>query len=163
MTRIRFALYQLLPAGFVEADRLTTSAKRFFRYAAVSAIAGVGGLVALGLLDSTNWRDVLSGALLAWAVSGVGWAGSAYRRGREGTRTDLRRVSELDLLHARLNHLALRLNAPTVGLSWEIEHVLEARRERLAHFAGLEEFRPPGEMPGALWWDTEAISDPTTG
>lgn len=46
---------------------------------------------------------------------------------------------------------------PLVELQSEIESVLAAREERLAHFAGVDEFRATGPQPGAQWWDAAAL------
>jgi hypothetical protein len=42
---------------------------------------------------------------------------------------------------------AHRQGLPLVGLDAEIESVLTARQERLAHYSGVEKFRPTGPQP----------------
>jgi len=113
--------------------------------------------VASGLLSRDNWPDVIAGALFAWAVSLIAWAVNSYRDKTEDLSRELRRMAELDLLHARLNHVSAHLGLPVVDLQSEIEAVLAAREERLAHFAGVDEFRPSGSQPGAQWWDETAL------
>lgn len=156
----RLLLY-VLPSSLFYADRLTLSARRLIARSAVAAGALVLGLVAVGLFNASNWREILAGALLAWSVSLIVWAVSSYRAGREGVQTDLRRVAEFDLLHARLNHLAARLEAPTIALSGGVEDVLQAREERLAHFAGVDEFRGKVSESGSVFWDAQALGEPS--
>jgi uncharacterized membrane protein YccC len=115
------------------------------------------GLAAAGLLSATNWREVLAGALLAWGVSLVVWASTSYRHERGEMHGNLRDTAEFDLLHARLNQLAVRLDAPRVNLDWLIDEVLTARMERLAHFGGLDEFRGQTSKEGHAFWDDEAL------
>ena len=109
--------------------------------------------VAVGLLDRSNWSEVLSGAGFAWSVSVVIWAVASFNQGRDETQTDLRRVAEIDLLHHRLNQAAPALGIPRLDLEAEIEFVLGARMERLAHYAGLDEFRPQDPPPTAEAYD----------
>jgi len=53
-----------------------------------------------------------------------------------------------------------RFGAPPLDLESQIEHVTNARAERLAHFGGLDEFRPDfghvGE-DGYEFWDGVAL------
>lgn len=150
-----------LPSGFVYGDfQMTTSARLFFSRAGVGLVAFLAGVIGLWLLDDTTWRDVMAGALLAWSVSAVLWATGSYHRRRDEIQVDLRRVAEIDLLHARLNHLADRLEVPTIGLSWQLEEVIQAREERLAHMRGFEEFRGEALGDGYPFWDAIALSDP---
>ena len=151
---------RLLPRGSLYGDdQLTLSAQLFLGRLLVGLASLIGGAVALWLLDDTSWRDVVAGALLAWAVSSVVWAVNSYQRKREVVEVDLRRVAEFDLLHARLNQLATRLNAPTIGLSAQVEGIILAREERLAHLSGIEEFRPDAPREGYLFWDAEAMGE----
>lgn len=146
-----------LPSRFYYGDRLTASARRLFARLGTGLIAMILAGAAFGLLDGSNWPDVLSGALFAWATSVIAWAVTSYRTAADDIRSDLRRTAELDLLHARLNHVAKELGLPIVDLQSEIESILVAREERLAHFAGLDEFRGEGRQEGAYWWDPDAL------
>jgi len=108
----------LLPNRFFWADdRLTYGANRLLVRLIAAVLFFVLGAVALGLLDQTNWREVLAGALLAWSVSGALWAVASYKVGNETTAESVRRIAEHDLLHGRLNHLADRVGAPLVNLN----------------------------------------------
>lgn len=152
-------LARILPS-LVYADELTESARRLLARMGVAFVALLIGIGAVGLLATSNWRGVvgvLAGAFLAWSVSLVVWTVSSYRTKREEIQTDLRRIAEIDLLHARLNHLAARLKAPTIDISAELDAVLQAREERLAHFTGLDEFREPAPKSGHDFWDSEAL------
>jgi hypothetical protein len=115
----------------------------------------VGGLF---LLEQTDWREVLAGALLAWSVAVIAWSFSAHRSRRADVVKELRRVAELDVVHARLNQIAARVGAPLLGLQGQIEHVTNFRERRLAHFTGLDELapQPHGADEGAAFWDVEA-------
>ncbi len=73
----------------------------------------MGIAIAVGLLSSSRWIDVLAGALLAWSVSLLVWALSSYKGDRAATDTELRRLAELDLLHHRLNCAAANLDELT--------------------------------------------------
>lgn len=154
---MRLLLLLLLPGKFFYADHLTSSARRLIARVAVAGGGVVAASVGLGLLSSDNWPDVLAGALFAWATSVIVWAVNSYRTGTDEVGRELRRMAELDLVHARFNHLARRLDAPLLDLQGEIESVLAAREERLAHFAGLNEFRVPGTQAGTEWWDSDAL------
>lgn len=116
------------------------------------------GLTALVLVNANSWREVLAGAVIAWGTAIVLWARASYRRAADAITTDLRRVAEVDLLHARLNQIAHHLGLPTLDLSCELEHVTIAREERLAHYAGLDEFRPHVHGgSGYAFWDPVAM------
>lgn len=54
----------------------------------------------------------------------------------------------------------MRVGVPAIGLSWQLEEIILAREERVAHLSGLEEFR--GEAPGSdyTFRDEIALSDP---
>lgn len=73
--------------------------------------------VASGLLSRDNWPDVIAGALFAWAVSLIAWAVNLYRDKTDDLSRELRRMAELDLLHARLNHVSAHLDLPVVDLA----------------------------------------------
>lgn len=147
----------LLPAKFFYADRLTRSARLLMTRLAVALIGLAVVAGGVGLLNGDNWADVVAGALFAWATSLVLWAVNSYRTRTEDVTRDLRHMAEVDLLHARLNHIASKMELPMLDLQAEIEGVLRAREERLAHFAGLDEFRATGEQPSADWWDRVAL------
>lgn len=150
-------LSQILPSKFYYGDQLTLSARRLLARLCISLVGIALAAVALGLLNGDNWPDVLAGALFAWAASVIVWAVNSYRTSTDQLGRELRRTAELDLLHARLNHIANDLGLPTVDLQSEIEAILTAREERLAHFAGLDEFRPDGTIGKADWWDSTAL------
>lgn len=121
---------------------------------------GLGaGLLSTGLVNSKNWPEVLGSALLAWGAAIIVWAIASYRREREEIRTDLRRNAELDLLHARLNQIAARVDAPMLILDYQLEQVVETRMEHIAHFAGLDEFREEANTSedGYAFWDQDAL------
>ena len=141
------------------ADGLTVSAKKLFVRIVLGLLGICVGLTSLGLVGSRNWPEVLGGAVLAWGVSIMVWAASAYGRDRDEIATDLRRNAELDLLHARLNQIAARVGARPLILDHELEHFVGYRMQRLAHFAGLDEFHGAAHTtPDAhLFWDAEAL------
>lgn len=143
---------RLLPGDAVYADHLTISGRRLVARLCIGGVGVVAFAIAIGLLSSKNWIDVLAGVLLAWSVSLLLWAVSSYKGHWEATETDLRRFAELDLLHHRLNTAAAKLDIPELDLNWEIEAVIAARMERLAHFAGLDEFRPEAAASGYEFW-----------
>lgn len=147
----------ILPSKFFYGDHLTLSARRLIGRLSIGLVGLVLAAVASGLLNGDNWPDVLSGALFAWAASIVVWAVNSYRTSTDQFGRELRRMAELDLLHARLNHIAREFGLPMVDLQSEIEAILIAREERLAHFAGLDEFRPEGPLARADWWDSTAL------
>lgn len=150
----------LFPGKFVYIDHLTLSAKRLFIRLGVAllgvAIAGAG----IGLLNKSNWDDVVAGALFAWSTSFIAWAVISYRARTEETSRELRHMAELDLLHSRMNHFAHKNGLPLLDLQGEIEAVISSREERLAHFAGLDEYRPMGPPPETDWWDEVALGCP---
>jgi hypothetical protein len=131
----------LIPDRIVYGDRLTLSARRLLVRVAAGLLVILGGLSTAGLVRAANWHDILAGALLAWGVSIIVWAVSSNRRRYEETLAELRRTAEVDLLHGRLNQIAMRLGAPTLIIDHELEDAIQARTERLAHFTGLDEFR----------------------
>lgn len=156
----KIVLY-LLPAKFTYADHLTTSAQRLIIRLAVALLGLMGAGLAVGLLNKGNWADVVAGALFAWTTSFVGWTISSYRKRTEETSRDIRHMAELDLLHGRLNHVAHHNGLPLLEIfSGEIEEVLIAREERIAHLAGLEEYSPSVTEAGASWWDQIALGFP---
>lgn len=161
---LRRAIWRILPDDWFYADHLVTSARRRLQRSTVGALGIVIGLTALMLVNSDNWREVLAGAVIAWGTAILLWARSSHRRAIEATTTDLRRVAEVDLLHARLNHIAHHLGLPTIDLSHELEHVTLAREERLAHYAGLDEFRPDVHGgSGYEFWDLVAMGQALPG
>lgn len=150
-------LARRLPQYSYSGDVLFASARRGLKRILLSLVALVLGVVAVLLLD-TEWKSILSGALLAWSVSILIWAVSSYRSGREETMKDLRRNAELDILHGRLNLICRHLELPVIDLDAEWEHAVQARIERLAHFAGLDEFRVQAHSgPGAEFWTSETL------
>lgn len=160
---MRRLLKLLLPPSFFFADdRLTVSAKRLIARLSVAGLAFGGLAAALGLLDSTNWRDVASGALIAWAASAAVWTVTSYKSGRDDISASLVGLAERDLLHARLNQLAHQCGAPLINLvDGQLQDVLAVREERHAHLSGLEEFRSPASDRGWSWWDNLAVGDPS--
>lgn len=147
----------ILPSKFFYGDHLTSSARRLIWRLSIGVLGLALAGVASGLLNGDNWPDVLAGALFAWSATITAWAVNSYRTTTGQVGSELRRMAELDLLHARLNHISHRLEVPLVDLQSEIEAVLRAREERLAHFAGLDEFRPSGPLAGSDWWDSTAL------
>lgn len=124
----------------ITGEYVTSTANRAISRMLAGAIAVVLGLTGLGLLDS-EWRGVLAGALLAWGASIVVWAFRSFSESQQEVVADLRRNAELDVLHARLNLISGHLGLATISLDSEFEFVVRTRMERLAHFAGLDEFR----------------------
>jgi len=158
MNKLRRFWFWFLPNGFFYADQLTVSAKRSLARVGVGLLGLLAGVGALGLLRYASWQDVLAGALLAWGVSMIAWAAATYRSARQDIHAELRRTAEIDLLHARLNHLAAQVGARSLVIDHELEHVLGARIERLAHFAGLDEFRGEYTTSAAQdFWDATAL------
>ena len=100
----------------------------------------------------------MAGALLAWSVAIVFWTTSSYKARQEVIISRLEHAAELDLLHARINQIAKRLNAPTVNLTEDLHSILMARQQRIAHLYGLEEFGPMGDYSyrGYPFWTQDA-------
>lgn len=153
-------IMRLLPVELFYADHLTVSAERLLTRLGVALLGIVVASVGIGLLNKSNWADVVAGALFAWSTSFIAWAVISYRARTEETSKELRHMAELDLLHSRLNHFAHKNGLPLLDLQSEIEAVLSAREERLAHFAGLDEYRPVGPPPETDWWDRVALGYP---
>lgn len=157
-------LVMLLPDRFFWADRrLTYSAKRLLLRLAAALLFFLLGALAVGLLDRTNWREVVAGALFAWSVSGVIWALASYRGGNASTAESVRRIAEYDLLHGRLNHLCDRLDAPLLNLNeGDLNGAVAVRVQRHAHMSGLEEFGDSGYETegGRAFWDNTACGYP---
>lgn len=126
-------------------------------------VVGLGlGLAGLALLGQTEWRDVLAGALLAWAVAVIVWAFTSRHDKLEGIRRELRRTAQLDVIHARLNQISTHVGARPLGLQGEIEYVTDFRMRRLAHFAGLDEFitvshGEHADQQAYEFWDQESL------
>lgn len=152
---------RLLPARFTYADHFTSSAKSLFLRLGVAVVGLLAAAFAVGLLNRNNWTDVLAGALFAWSTSFLVWAVNSYRARTEHVSKELRHMAELDLLHGRLNHVAYNMGLPLMDLSGDIEAVIRAREERIAHFSGFDEYRPMGTQEGADWWDPIALGYPT--
>jgi len=151
--------FKLTPHWFWYGNNLTVSAKRFLLRAAAAVFAVATGFVAV-IVAGPALADVIGGALLGAAVSMTIWAVATYRGGREELRREIKRVSELDVIHARLNHIASAVGAPLLDLESQIEHATNARAERLAHFGGLDEFRADFQHvadDGPAFWDDIAI------
>lgn len=149
---MRRLVMAILPSKWFYANHLTASARRLLLRVAIGSVALLVFTFAIGLLDKANWSEVLAGAGFAWSTALLVWATNSYRKGQDDTRQDLRRVAELDLLHHRLNQAAPHLDIPVLDLSSEIEVALRARMERLAHFAGLDEFRGEATEEGYAFW-----------
>lgn len=129
---------------------------------AVGVVGSALGFGGLALLGQTDWREVLAGALLAWAVAVIVWAIASRHDKLESIRRELRRTAELDVIHARLNQVAARVGARPLGLQGEIEHITDFRMRRLAHFAALDEFiegshGEHADQQAYEFWDLEAL------
>jgi len=150
---------RVLPNSWTYGDRLTTLTRRLLRRAALGALGIAVGLAALVLVNATNWREVLAGAVLAWGTAMVTWAVSSHRRERHDIVMNLRCAAEVDLLHARLNHITHHLGLPTINLA-EMGLVTMVREERLAAWSDVPEFRPDLQSVSAesgwAFWDTIA-------
>lgn len=147
------------PGWFWYGDHLTVSAKRFLLRIAVAILALLLGVFAIAL-SGPAFVDVVGGAMLGSAVSMAVWVVASYRGGREETKQEIKRVTELDVVHARLNQIAHAVGAPLLNLESEIEHATNARAERLAHFGGLDEYRMDFEHVGEdgyAFWDDVAL------
>lgn len=155
MLPITRVLAMLLPPTAFYADHLTLSGRRLVARLIVGSSSVVIFSVSLGLMLGKGWGDALVGALFAFSVSSIVWAVTSYNHGRADTLQEVYRTAELDLLHYRLNQAAPVLGIPVLDLNHEIELVLAARRERLAHFAGLDEFREETTPQGHSFWTTE--------
>jgi hypothetical protein len=93
-------------------------------------------------------------------VSAVLWAVNSFNRSRNEIAGDLRKDAELDLLHARLNHIATPLGAPRIGINEQLEQAIEFRKGRVAHLTGLEEFAGSEVAGGSGFWDEIAMGAP---
>lgn len=133
-----------VPKASLTGEEITNTANRAITRLIGGLLALALGAIGVVLLDS-QWRGVLSGALLAWGASIIVWAFQSFGKGQQGILDDLRRNAELDVLHARLNLISQHLGLPTIDLNAEWEFVVRTRMERLAHFAGLDEFRVFGD------------------
>lgn len=163
LTAIGRVLPDKLVAGmFFADDQLTHSARQALWRGSVGLATLTGGGVGVLLLVDASWPEVLAGALLAWSVSVPVWAIGSFRRNRDVVRGDLERKAEIDLIHARLNQIAVKVGARTIDLDSELQSAVWARMERLAHINGLEEFRAEGPASPEGWavWDEDARDTP---
>lgn len=160
-TTRRWTLNKLLPGQvFVGDDQLTQSARMLLRRLAFGVLIIALGFGAIFLMNRGNWEDVAAGALLAWTVSGMAWAINSYKATKGVVTADLRRYAELDVLHARLNHIAAKVGAPLVNLNEnELDAAVHTRLDRLAHLMGLEEFGMYHDHD-ADFWDNVALGYP---
>jgi hypothetical protein len=110
----------------------------------VGVVGLVLGVAGFALLTSATWEEVLSGACLAWGAGVMTWAASTYRRDRADVLRELKHEAELEALHVRLNYISERVGAPLVNVDADAQAIVRVRVERLAHFAGLDEFRIDG-------------------
>lgn len=154
LTRI---LVVLLPAdAFMFDDELSFTGRRLLARLGFLTSAVIVMTVGLAVAARTAWGEVLAGALLGWSTSLMVWSLRSFRSERESIEDKLVAAAELDLLHARLNHLSHALGQPLININeGHLQHVVALRAERIAHFAGLEEFR--GASRGQLedgpdWW-----------
>lgn len=85
--RLPGKIVRLLPRKWTYGDRLTALTKRLLWRAALGAIGITVGLTALVLVNATNWREVLAGAVLAWGTAMVAWATGTHRRERAAIET----------------------------------------------------------------------------
>lgn len=153
-------LVALLPRSFVGIDNvLTFTATRLLTRVAIACISLAAGGAAVVLLNARSWRDVLAGAFLAWSVSGFVWAVGSYHAGQQEVRSNLRRTAEIELLHARLNHIAAKVGAPLLNLNDDSRNDTVAFRiERHAHLSRLEELGGSYDSEGRFW-DNAACGD----
>lgn len=155
----RRLVIRVTPDWFWYGDHLTVSAKRFLLRIAVAILALLLGVFAIALSGPAS-LDVVGGAMLGAAVSMAVWVVASYKGGREETKQEIRRVAELDVVHARLNQIAHSVGAPLLNLESEIQHATNARAERLAHFGGLDEYRMDfehGGEDGYVFWHDVAL------
>lgn len=153
-------LLRLLPRGSAYGNRLTFSGRQMLVRLIVSILALIAGIVALFVLAPSTWREVLAGLSLGWGVASLVWARSSYSTVRDAAYQDLRRMAELDLLLARLNQISQVVGAPRLNLHQNVEAIVNARIERLAHFSSLDEFRPSLDTEGGYaFWDASAMGD----
>lgn len=131
----------VLPRTWFYAEHLTHSANQLLRRLGAGAAGVVVAGSAIALLSPRDWRGVMTGALLAWGVAIIVWAASSYKREQASLGAELRRAAELDVLHTRLNEIAVHVGARVLDIDTELEPAIAARTERLAHFSGLDEFR----------------------
>lgn len=151
--------FRLTPHSFWYGDNLTASGKLFLRRAAILFLAVATGVVA-AIVAGPAHAEIIGGALLGAAVSMATWAIWSYIGGREELRAEIKRVTEFALLQARLNQIASAVGAPLLDLESQIEHVTNARAERLAHFGSLDEFRSYFQHTGDdgyNFWDDTAV------
>lgn len=153
-----------VPKTSLTGEYITSTANRAITRALAGLLAVALGAVGLALLDS-QWRGVLSGALLAWGAAIVVWAFRSFGKGQQEAIEDLRRRAELDVLHVRLNLISRHLGLPTIDLNAEWELVVRSRMERLAHSSGLDEFRIfddgwVSDADSASFWTAEAQGMP---
>jgi hypothetical protein len=153
-------LARVLPKGFVYSDELTVSGSKAIRRILTGAV-GVGlGCVGVVLIGPDSWEEVLAGAVLAWGVSLIVWARTSYLRQRTDLGQAITDAAETDLLHARLNKIGSALGIPTLDVDSELQAVIDTRRERLAHYAGLDEYRsgvPHVHGDSEQFWDETAL------
>lgn len=152
-------LARVLPPGFVYADELTISGRKAIRRTLAGVIGLVLGVLGVLLLGPDSWQEVLAGAVLAWSVSLIVWARTSYRRERTELEQALSRAAETDVLHARLNKICAVLGIPPLDLDSELQGAIDARKERLAHYAGLDEYRSGSHAQGCPegFWDEVAL------
>jgi hypothetical protein len=153
----------MLPDDAVYGGHLTYSGRQFLVRTTLGLVALLGALVALVLLKPVTWRDVLAGAVLAWSTAALAWARNSYRDKKEAAYQELRRLAELDLILARLNQIGSQIGVPPVHLDQQVDVIMNARMERLAHFTALDEFRFDLHSDGGYgFWDETAIGEDET-
>ncbi|MCZ7532291.1 MAG: hypothetical protein M5U23_02580 [Acidimicrobiia bacterium] len=159
---IRFGTtVRVIPRKLTYDDELTTSGRRYVWRLLTGVAAFTLGLMGISLLADTSWREVIAGALIAWSISLIVWARSSYRQGKAHLGAELTRVTEVDLLHARLNRIDHALGIGPIDIDEELQPIIDARLGRLAHYGRVEELREsPHDPSGYAFWDGVAIGSP---
>lgn len=154
----RAFLAKLMPPGSYQGQStLTQIGRRFLRNSLAAFVSLAIGGVGLALIAKGDWAPTISGILIGFSVPLLIWSIRSYVLEDADVASELERRVAVDLLHARLNQLAVASGAPVVDLDNLISIQL-ARQARLAHLSGLEEHSPTSGAfeDGYAFWDDVA-------
>lgn len=142
---------KVMPRGSFYGARLTRKGKRFLRKFAVGAIAFIIGATGLALNASINLTQAAGAFLLGLSIPIVTWAYKSNSSEYKDLDEEVGAMAELELLHGRLNAISAKLGLETIDLGTQLHDTLAVRKERIAHYAGVEEHRPE-LREGTLGW-----------
>ena len=131
-----------MPKDSFYADHLSLKGRRFVKKFAIGVVGVVVAAVGLGLSASFNAVTAIGGFLLGVSVSVVTWAYKSNSSEYADVEAEVQSMAELELLHGRLNAISAKLGLDTIELSRQLYDTLAIRKERIAHYSGLDEYRP---------------------